>query len=219
MPPARVRCGGRAEELELKLGKRRRAPAQVGPRSQDAQARAWRVDQGPVEAAQIGWQLTAVGVDDAHVRCAEPPDVLLELTCPGLVHLDGHDLAREHRCLPAGRGAEIEHSLSLLRADAEPCQLRAPALRPDPALGERLLVDAVDHVGVWNVRFGPVRGLSPDVSDNDGWRLVLGPHQSERAFLPEIAAPYVPDPVRVGVLERPLRQFRQQRLDSLGDTP
>ena len=128
--------GRRAEEVELKLGERRRAPAQVGPRSEDSQARARRVDEGPVEAGQLRRQREPVGVDDAHVRGAEPGDVLLELACPRLVHLDGRHVAREHRRLPAGRSAEIEHALPLLRADDEAGELRAAALRPDPALGE-----------------------------------------------------------------------------------
>ena len=83
-------------------------------------------------------------MDDAHVRGAERADVLLELARPGLVHLDRDHVAGEHRRLPAGRRAEVEDALALLRADGEPGELRAAALRPDPALRERLLVDAFD---------------------------------------------------------------------------
>ena len=36
-------------------------------------------------------------------------------------------------------------------------------------------------------------------------------------FLTEVAPPDVPHPVRVGVLERPLRQLRQQPLDPVAD--
>ena len=57
------------------------------------------------------------------------------------------------------------------------------------------------------------------MSDNDGWWLVLGAHQRERSFLPEVAAPDVPDPVRIGVLERSLGQCQEERCDSLGDSP
>ena len=182
MPPAacaRPRRGAARAEAREAAG----SPAQVGPGSQHAEARAWRVDQGTVEAGQLGWQLTAVRVDDGHVRGAEPRDVLLELTCPGLVHLDGDDVAREHRRLSARRSAEIEHSLARLRADAEPGQLRAAALRPDPTLGERLLVDAVDRIGVRNVRFGPVRGLSPGRVGRR-WVAARSGRASARARLP-----------------------------------
>ena len=57
------------------------------------------------------------------------------------------------------------------------------------------------------------------MSDNDGWRLVLGSHQRERFLLTEISAPDVPDPVGIGVLERSLRQLEEEQRDSLGDSP
>ena len=157
-------------------------------------------------------------MDDAHVRGAERADVLLELSRPSLVHLDRHDVAREHRRLPARRGTEIEHALPCLRADAQRSQLRAAALRPDPALGERLLVDPVDTPGSWNVGALPLDLPAHEPDDRLG-RLVLGAHQRQRSLLPEVAAPDVPDPVRIRVLERPLRQPGQKRRDSLGDSP
>ena len=55
------------------------------------------------------------------------------------------------------------------------------------------------------------------MSDHDGRRLVLGAHQRQRALLAEVAPPHVPDPVRIGVLERPLRQFGEQALDPVTD--
>ena len=45
--------GGGAEERELELGKRRRAPAEVGPLGQDAEARARGVDESAVEADEL----------------------------------------------------------------------------------------------------------------------------------------------------------------------
>ena len=57
------------------------------------------------------------------------------------------------------------------------------------------------------------------MSDHDRGRLVLGPHQRQRGLLAEVAPPDVPDPVRVGVLERTLGERREQRLDPVGDAP
>src|SRR5439155_12976253 len=42
-----------AEQLELELGQRRRAPAKVGPLREDAEARAGGVDESPVEALEL----------------------------------------------------------------------------------------------------------------------------------------------------------------------
>ena len=57
------------------------------------------------------------------------------------------------------------------------------------------------------------------MSDNDGWRLVLRPHQGEGLLFAEIAPPELPDPVRVGVLERPFREAGEERLDPVRETP
>ena len=51
----------------------------------------------------------------------------------------------KHRRLAAGRGADVEGSLSLARSDGEPGELRAPALGPDAPFGNRGLVDPI-HV-------------------------------------------------------------------------
>ena len=156
-------------------------------------------------------------MDDAHVVGAEPADVLLELGGSGLVRLDRDDLAGEHRRLAAGSGAEVEHALALLRADAETGELRADALRPDLAARERLGVEPLDAVGARDVRFGPVRGLAPDVPDDDRRRLVLRPHQRERIGLAEVAAPGLPDPVGIRVLERALGERVEEWADPVAE--
>src|SRR3954451_14834799 len=45
------------QEPELELRERLRAPAQVGSRPEDAEARARRVHERPVEAGELGWEL------------------------------------------------------------------------------------------------------------------------------------------------------------------
>ena len=148
---------------------------------------------------------------------AETVDVLLELARTRLVRLDRGHLAREHRRLAAGRGAQVEDAFAVLRADDEAGELRAAALRPDLAPLQGFLVDARDLVRAGDVRRRPVRDRSPDVPDHRRRRLVLRPHQRQRRLLAEVAPPDVPHPVRVGVLERPLRQLRQQPLDPVAD--
>ena len=55
------------------------------------------------------------------------------------------------------------------------------------------------------------------MSDHDGRRLVLRPHERERPLVAEVAAPDVPDPVRVRVFERAFRQLGEQALDPVAD--
>ena len=64
---ARARAlGGGAQQPELQLGQRLRAPAQVGPAVEHAEAGARRVDERAIEARRV--ELAHVGIDDAHVR-------------------------------------------------------------------------------------------------------------------------------------------------------
>ena len=156
---------------------------------------------------------------DRDVVRAQPANVLLELAGPGLVHLDGHDLAGEHRRLAARSGAEVEHPFARKGPDANAGELRAAALGPDLALFQGFFVHPRDLPGVRNVRFGPVWGLSPDMSDNDRGRLVLRPHQGEGVLLAEVALPELPDPIRVGVLERAFRERGEERLDPIREPP
>ena len=58
---------GGAEELELELGERLCAPAQVRSAVEDAEAGARSVDERAVEASELGRELAAVGDDDANV--------------------------------------------------------------------------------------------------------------------------------------------------------
>ena len=140
---ARLHALGRgAEERELQVGQRLRAPAEIGSAVEDAEAGARRVHERAVEALKLVRELEGVGVDDADVGRTESLDVPLELACAALVLLDGHDLAGQLRRLPAGRGAEVERPLSRPGSDGEPGELRAAALRPDPPFGQRLLVHA-----------------------------------------------------------------------------
>ena len=79
----------------------------------------------------------------------------------------------------------------------EPGQLRTAALRPDPPLGQRFLVDPLDPV-----RAGDVGGLLVDLAahepDNRLGRLVLGAHEGDRIIRSQLTPPGVGDPVRVG---------------------
>ena len=209
--------GRRPQELELQLGQRLGAPAQVGARCENAETGTGRVDERAVEARQLGRQRAAVGVDDTHVLGAEATDVLLQLARPRLVCLDRSHLAGEHRRLAAWRRAEVEDALACLRADDEPGELGASALRPDLASLQGFLVHPLDLVCARDVRRGPVREWAADMPDDGGRWFVLRPHQRQRRLLAEVAPPDLPDPVGVGVLERPLREAREQLLDPVAD--
>src|SRR5207302_4301553 len=105
-----------------------------------------------------------------------------QLAGAALMDLDGDDVSRKLRRLPPGRSAEVERSLTLARADGEPGQLRAPALRPDQASRERLLVDPVDVERVGKIRVAlpfDAAVLAPVDPDDALGRLVLGAHQRE----------------------------------------
>src|SRR5205823_6528640 len=89
----------RADQLQLQLGERLGAPAQIGSAGQHAEARARRVDERAVEAL-LG-ELAHVGVDDAHVRrhlLGKPS------RAPG-VDLDRCHVAAQEERLATGRGA------------------------------------------------------------------------------------------------------------------
>ena len=70
---ARPHARGRGlQQLELELGQRLGAPAEIGPGCEDAEPRARSVDERPVEARQLLRQSAAVGADDLDVRRSEP---------------------------------------------------------------------------------------------------------------------------------------------------
>ena len=71
--------GGGAEERELELRERRRAPAQVGPLREDAETRARRVDERAVEAVELRRQRRPVRLDDRDVGAAHRREVLAQL--------------------------------------------------------------------------------------------------------------------------------------------
>ena len=135
VPPARVALGGRAEEARAEAreaatsasASRAAQPGRRGP-SMARRPGSGRSRSNPAGSSRPSALTTRTFVG------AGPPDVLLELACPGLVHLEATTSPREHRRLAAGRRAEIEHSLSLLRADAEPRPAASPgsAARSDP---------------------------------------------------------------------------------------
>src|SRR6266511_977409 len=215
------RRGVKQVELELREGPR--TPAEVRSSGKDAEAGTRRVHQRPVEARELGRQPRGVGPNDRHVVRAEAADVLLELAGPALVDLDRDDLAGELGRLPTGRGAEFERPLALAAADGQAGELRAAALRPDPSLGEGLLVDPLDAVSARNV--GRLSGQRTADEPHDRLRrLVLGAHQGQCLVGAELVPPELGDPVRIRVLERrltgrSLRQGRQQRADSVGQPP
>src|SRR4051812_43593143 len=105
---ARADALGRgAQELELQLGQRAGAPAQVRAAREDAGAGAGRVEQGAVEAGLV--ERARVGVDDADVAAPGRLEVDGQLARAALVQLDGNDLiAAQQLRLPAGRRAQVD---------------------------------------------------------------------------------------------------------------
>ena len=127
-----------------------------------------------------------------------------ELLRPGGVDLDRHDVAREHRRLPAGGSAQVERPLPEPRADDVADELRAAALRPDAALRKRGLVDAVDDERAVDQRILSSLDRAAHEPDRGLRLLVLRRHQRARSVGAEVAPPRVRDPVRVRVPERRL---------------
>src|SRR5437763_4989551 len=184
--------GGGAEERELELGKRRRAPAEVGPLGEDAEARARGVDESAVEADELRRKGCSVRLYDRDVGAAHRREVLAELAGARRVDLDRGHLAAQLPRLPARRSAEVEHALAFARADAEPGELRAAALGPDPSGSDEVRVRAHDakrarYVG----RFSSRRRVADDESHHRLERLVHRTHQSERTILLENAHEHV----------------------------
>ena len=171
---------------------------------QYAQARARCVDERPVEACQLGRQVESVGLDDANVGGPEPGDVLLELTSASRVHLDGYHLAASWVALPPGAAQR-----SSIRSPS-----RAPTQSPasaDPRLWGQIRPSARAARRCGRPRrrseclFRPRPGRRPDEPDNEV--AARSAPASERARLPRPDPGATrPDPVRIRVLERPLRQ-------------
>src|SRR5207244_11169311 len=100
-------------------------------------------------------------LDPGDVVRAEPATVPFELTRAACMELDRDDLTGELRGLAAGGGAQVERTVSRLRAHREARQLRAAALRPDQTRSESLLVDALDVQRVGQVGLGTSIPRSP----------------------------------------------------------
>src|SRR5919201_3513824 len=105
--------GRSAQQLELQLWQRLRTPAEVRALREHAEAGTRRVDECAIEGGELGRQIASVGIDDRDVVRAEAADIFFELTCTAGMDLHGDDFTREHRRLPARRGAEIERALAL----------------------------------------------------------------------------------------------------------
>ena len=204
------------QQLELELGERLGAPAKVGATIEDAEPGARSVDERAVESRELGGKRAAVRDDDTDVRRAEAARRLVQLARAGFVDLDRRDVARQHRRLPSWRRAQVERALAVLRADDEPDQLGRCALRPDPALGERGLVDPVDVPRAGNVGVGRAGDLAAHETDDGLPRLVERAHELESVDRAEVAPPRLGNPVRVGVLQRGLgrRPFRAERREA-----
>ena len=127
--------------------------------------------------------------------------------------LDRYDLAGQLCRLAARCRADIERAVARQRADGERSELRAAALRPDPAFGQRLLVHALDAVGAGNVGRLAV-DLAANEPDDGLGRLVLRAHERQCVVAAEVALPHLRNPVRVRELERPLRQTGKQAAET-----
>jgi hypothetical protein len=186
--------GGSAEQIELELGQRPGAPAEVRARVEHTEARARRVHEHTIEARELGRELERVHVHDSELR-TEPRRVLLQLTGAAWMLLDRHDLSAgrdELRCLSSRSRAEVEDALAGLCAYRLAGELRPAALRPWSRQASRRLAQ------------GSLR------------RLVLGPHQRQRVVFARFAPPGLGHPVRVGVLER---RLPRRGLGKTGEKP
>jgi len=201
--------GRRAQQGELQVWERLRAPAEIRAPVEDAEAGAGRVHERTVETLKSVGQLERVRVHDTDVCSTEPLDVAGKLARASLVLLDGHDLALELRRLASGGGAEIERPFTGAGTHGEPGELRAAALRPDPPLAQRALVDTLDAVSAGYVG-RLARRITVDKPDSRLRRLVLGAHERDGGLAAEVPLPDLGDPVRVRELERPVRQRGEQ---------
>ena len=132
--------------------------------------------------------------------------------------LDGDHLACQLRRLAPGRRADVERALAFTRADREPCQRRAAALRPDAAVLQR------DGVHAWDAeyarRVGPLAfHLASHKAHRGLGRVVLRVHERDRLLVPEVALPDFGDPVRVRKLERPVGKRIEQGSQAVRQAP
>ena len=191
MPPGLTRSAATRSSSSWSSGSGSRAPAQVGP--------ARRARRGPSTARRRARGRSRSARPAARVASAL---TTVTLSAPSRRQFSSSSRARPGwsstattspaSCvaLPPGRGAEVERALALARADDEPGELRAAALRPDQPRRERLLVDALDVQRVRQIRIGPpvdVAGLAAVEPHDALRRLVLRAHQRERVVAAELA--------------------------------
>src|SRR5215208_1075533 len=110
---------GGPEQRELEARERPRAPAEIWSPAEDAEPGARGIDECAVEPVELGRQVSRVRAHDRDVRRPKAPRVVLELARTIVVDLDRGDVAAEHRCLPAGRGACVENPLAVSRTDGQ----------------------------------------------------------------------------------------------------
>ena len=146
MPPGRTRSAAARSSSSWSSGSGSRAPAQVGPRARARRApsRARRRARGRSRASSGGSARRRRG---RRVTFAAPSRATFssQLARARLVSPRPRSPRRASIvALPPGAAQRSRTRSPALRADDEAGELRAAALRPDPPLGERLLVDALD---------------------------------------------------------------------------
>src|SRR5579862_9463312 len=193
------------EQLELKLGQRLRAPAQIGPAGEHAETGARRVDERAVEPPLV--ERTDVGLDDADVR----QGFLGQHTSTAGVDLDRGHLPVQQTGLAARRRARVEDAFAVARSDDEGGELRRTAHRPHPPG-----LDPVDHVRTRHVGRLPDRLVRVHLERG---RRVLGAHELERELAPEVTLPHLCDPIRIGELERAVGKGRDEPAEALREPP
>ena len=212
VPPAPGARGRRAQQLELELWKRLGAPAEIGARGRGRRGpstgrRRARGRSRRARAGGSGRPRRRPGRSTRRGGARSPP-----ARGAGLVDVDRDDVAGEHRRLATRRGAEVERPLARARADAVADELRAAALRPDPAVRDRGLVDPFDEPRARDLRIlAARRSRRARAGRRRLGRLVLRLHEVQSAVWPELAPPRLRDPVGIRVRARRLGSFLGER--------
>ncbi len=217
MPPGRTRSAAERSSASWRSGR-----GVARQRRSGRCARTPRPEHGASTSARSkpsssGGRAVPSRLDDRDVGAAHPREVLAQLARAGRIDLDRRHVAAQLPRLPARCRAEVEHALAVRRADAEAGELRAAALRPDPPVGHQRLVHALDAKGARQVRLLRAgRRLAAHEPDDCLERLVHRPHQGERAVFAEHSHEGLVDPVGVRLLQRPVGQRVEERLDPVG---
>ena len=197
---ARLRALGRgAQQLELQLGQRARAPAQVGTPREHAEPRARRVDERTVEARLV--ELAQVGGRrrGRSAASASPSP------CAARVELDRRHLAGSITDLPPGA--------------AHASRIRSPSCEPTTSAAscDARLIGRMRAGSTCSTTYAP--GHVGRLADGlvgahlERGRLVLRAHQRERLLVAEVALPDVGDPVGIRVLDRAFGQRRDEPVE------